>query len=63
MTSLPEQCCTLPPFKTDYEPVGKRFMIKVEGQDELEVYSTGSSEAKTALVAIFGMCRVSPQFS
>ena len=62
MTSLPEQCCTLPPFKTDYKPVGERFMIKVEGQDELEIYSTGSSEAKVALVAIFGMCRFSPQY-
>lgn len=54
MASLPEQCCTLPPFKTDYKPGGQRFKIKVEGQDDLEIYSTGPSEATTALVAIYG---------
>ena len=55
MASLPEQCCTLPPFKSDYNPIGQRFKIKVEGQDELEVYSTGNVNSTTALVAIFGL--------
>lgn len=55
MASLPEQCCNLPPFKTDYKPVGQRFKIKVGGQEDLEIYSTGPADATTALVAIFGV--------
>ncbi|KAF2102917.1 alpha/beta-hydrolase [Rhizodiscina lignyota] len=47
-----EQCCTLPPFKSDYVPVGKRFTLQIEGQDDLEVYETGDPDAKQALVAI-----------
>ena len=51
---LNDQCCTLPPFKSDYTPIGKRFTLKVAGQDDLEVYETGDSNAKQVLVAVHG---------
>jgi hypothetical protein len=55
MATLPEQCCTLPPFKSDYSPVGKRFSIQVDGQADLEIYSTGPEDAQTVIVAIYGV--------
>jgi hypothetical protein len=58
MGSLPEQCCTLPPFKSDYQPVGEKFKIKVDGQSDLEIYTTGPSDAKTVLVGIYGMIHI-----
>ena len=51
-----DQCCTLPPFKSDYEPIGRRVAIKVEGKEDMEVYLTGpSSSSNKALVAIYGI--------
>ena len=54
MTTLPEQCCILPPFQSDYNPIGRRFKINVGGQDDLEVYSTGQLDSSKVLIAIFG---------
>jgi hypothetical protein len=57
-----DQCCTLPPFTSDYEPIGKKVTIKVEGKDDMEVYITGPSSPSTsrkALVAIYGDSAVS----
>jgi hypothetical protein len=54
MATLPEQCCTIPPFKSDYQPIGERFKL---GEEGLEVYTTGPKDAKTALVAIYGLSR------
>jgi hypothetical protein len=50
-----EQCCTLPPFKSDYVPTGKTIQLQsdVSGQN-LDVYLTGPEAATTALVAIYG---------
>lgn len=49
-----EQCCTIPPFKSDYNPVGKTITLKVRGGEDLPVYVTGPEGAKTALVGIYG---------
>jgi hypothetical protein len=49
--ALPDQCCTLPPFKSDYVLVGKHIRIK---NGELDVYVTGPAEAQIALVCIYG---------
>jgi hypothetical protein len=54
-TTNPDQCCTLPPFTSDYEPVGKEVTIPVEGKEDMSVYITGPSSPSTkALVAIYG---------
>jgi hypothetical protein len=52
-----DACCTLPPFTSDYEPIGKRVMVKVEGREDMEVYLAGlsSSSSTKALVAIYGL--------
>lgn len=54
METLPDQCCALPPFRSDYSPIGRRFKIKVDGQEDLEIYSTGPEESATVLVGIHG---------
>ena len=48
-----DQCCTLPPFTSSYEPVGKKITIMVDGKDDMSIYLTGPSSTK-ALVAIYG---------
>ena len=54
MASSDEQCCTIPPFKSDYVPIGKTISIQnIEGK-ELDVYITGPLEANIALVGIYG---------
>ena len=54
MTSLNEQCCSIPPFKTEYVPIGNTIsFINTEGK-ELDVYVTGPLDAKIALVGIYG---------
>lgn len=53
MTNLPEQCCTLPPFKSDYRPIGERTKIKV-GEKYFDLYITGPNDSKHALVCIHG---------
>jgi len=54
-TAEQDQCCTLPPFKSDYKLVGKRITIKVEGKEDMEVYITSPSSPSStkALVAIY----------
>jgi len=49
MASLSDQCCTLPPFKSDYEPLGQT--IKLDGG--LQMYTTGPKDARIALVGIY----------
>jgi hypothetical protein len=57
-----DQCCTLPPFTSNYEPAGKRISIKVEGREDMEIYLAGpSSSATKALVAIYGISTISSQ--
>lgn len=51
MASLPEQCCTFPPFKSDYKPIGERCKLS---NGDLEIYTTGPRDAEYALVAIHG---------
>jgi hypothetical protein len=53
MASLPEQCCTLPPFKSDYQPVGERTKIKV-GEKDVDIYITGPNDSKNALIGLHG---------
>jgi hypothetical protein len=53
MENLPEQCCNLPPFKAEYEPVGERVKVEAEGKD-FEVYVTGPKDSKYVLVGIHG---------
>ena len=53
MTSLPVQCCTLPPFESDYKPVGERVTIEVDGKD-VELYIAGPKDAKYASIGIHG---------
>lgn len=52
--NLPEQCCTLPPFVSNYEPVGRRFSIDVPEQEQLPLYETGNATAQTVLVGVHG---------
>jgi hypothetical protein len=54
METLPDQCCNLPPFQSDYSPIGRKFQIKVDGQEDLEIYSTGPEQSTFALVGIHG---------
>lgn len=54
METLPDQCCNLPPFQSDYSPIGRKFKIQVDGQEELEIYSTGQEQSTIALVGIHG---------
>ena len=49
-----DQCCTLPPFTSSYEPVGKKITIMVDGKDDMSIYLTGPSSSTKALVAIYG---------
>lgn len=58
--TLPDQCCTIPPFQSDYSPIGRKFKIKVEGQEELEIYSTGSVKSRIALLSVHGKREVLP---
>lgn len=50
-----EQCCSLPPFTSDYSPVGEFVKLGVEGKEELEVYITGPKDARAALICIYGL--------
>lgn len=50
---LPDQCCTLPPFKSDYEPVGKHLALKSRDGTELDIYVTGRAETTVALVCVY----------
>ncbi|CAK7204858.1 hypothetical protein SEUCBS139899_007620 [Sporothrix eucalyptigena] len=52
---LPEQCCTLPPFTSDYTPTGSYFTIPVPDnkQPDLRVYSAGPTDAKTVIVCVY----------
>jgi hypothetical protein len=59
MTELSDQCCTLPPFKSDYVPTGRTFTIKVEGQKDLDVYTVGPEDSTTVLVVIYGTVHTS----
>jgi hypothetical protein len=52
-----EQCCSLPPFTSDYSPVGEFVKLGVEGKEELEVYITGPKNARAALICIYGLPR------
>ena len=54
-----DQCCTLPPFTSSYEPVGKKITITVGGKDDMSVYLTGPSSTK-ALIAIYGTLQPNP---
>lgn len=55
MAQLPEQCCTLPPFTSDYTPTGTYFTISVPENDQpdLRVYSAGPADASTVLVCVY----------
>lgn len=53
MATLPEQCCTLPPTKTDYKPLGKTTKIIVENK-EYDLYTAGPADSKYVLVGIYG---------
>jgi hypothetical protein len=57
-----DQCCTLPPFTSSYEPVGKKITITVDGKDDMSIYLTGpsSSSSTKALVAIYGTLNPTP---
>jgi hypothetical protein len=46
--SLPHACCTLPPVKSDYAPVGS--VVEVNG---MQVYSVGPTDAKVALIGFY----------
>ena len=52
-----EQCCSLPPFTSDYSPVGEFVKLGVEEKEELEVYITGPKDAGAALICIYGLPR------
>lgn len=56
MAATEDQCCTLQPFKSDYEPVGEKVTIKVEGKEDMDVYITSPSSPSPTkvLVAIYG---------
>ncbi|CZR51328.1 uncharacterized protein PAC_01203 [Phialocephala subalpina] len=61
MADIPnEQCCTIPPFKSDYKPVGRTITLQVPGGEDLPVYVTGSEGAKIALVGIYDIFGVHP---
>ncbi|KAK4690387.1 hypothetical protein P7C71_g6389, partial [Lecanoromycetidae sp. Uapishka_2] len=53
--SLPEQCCTLPPTKTAYTPLGRTTTIIVRGKS-FPLYTTGPQESKHILVGIYDIC-------
>ncbi len=58
--SMPAACCSLPPVKSDYVPVGKteKFL-------DMDVYVVGPADAKVALIGIydiFGFHKNSFQF-
>lgn len=55
MAQLPEQCCTLPPFTSDYTPTGTYFTLPVPENDQpdLPVYTAGPADAKTVLVCVY----------
>jgi hypothetical protein len=55
MASLPDQCCDIPPFKSNYTPIGKRVMLDVEGRNPIEVYLTGPSDGTRAIIGLYGM--------
>jgi hypothetical protein len=55
-----EQCCSLPPFTSDYSPVGEFVKLGVEGKEELEVYITGPKDARAALICIYSLPRPPP---
>ncbi|CAK7213532.1 hypothetical protein SCUCBS95973_001825 [Sporothrix curviconia] len=52
---LPSQCCTLPPFTSNYTPTGTYFTIPVpdNNQPDLPVYSAGPSDATTVIVGVY----------
>jgi hypothetical protein len=60
---LNEQCCSLPPFTSDYSPVGEFVKLGVEKKEELEVYITGPKDAQAALICIYGLPRPPPPSS
>ncbi|KAE8444196.1 hypothetical protein EG329_000793 [Mollisiaceae sp. DMI_Dod_QoI] len=55
-----EQCCTIPPFKSDYQPVGKTITLQVPGNEDLPVYVTGPADSKTALIGIYDIFGTHP---
>jgi hypothetical protein len=60
-----EQCCTLPPFSSDYVPVGETIQLGIDSDvsgQKLDVYITGPADATTALVAIYGKCCLTSSF-
>jgi len=58
--TLNEQCCTIPPFKSDYRPVGKTITLQVPGKEDLPVYVTGPEDSKTALIGIYDIFGTHP---
>ncbi|OAA58651.1 Dienelactone hydrolase [Niveomyces insectorum RCEF 264] len=60
MASLPEQCCTLPPFTSDYTATGTYFTVAVPGQTDLRVYAAGPADATTTIVCIYDIFGLHP---
>jgi hypothetical protein len=54
MGSLPDQCCDIPPFKSNYVPIGKRITLDVAGKTPIEVYMTGPSDGTHAIIGLYG---------
>ena len=51
---LSAQCCSLPPFTSEYTPTGTYLTIPVpDNQPDLPVYAVGPADATTALVCIY----------
>ena len=53
MGSPPDQCCDIPPFKSNYKPIGKRIILDAEDKPPIEVYLTGPSDA-TRAIGLYG---------
>lgn len=51
--TLPAQCCTLPPFHSDYEPNGETLIVKGRDGLDMNVYSVGPKDAKHALICVY----------
>lgn len=57
---LPAQCCTLPPLKSSYSPVGETFAILGKERKPIEIYSVGPSDAEYGLLCVFDIFGMTP---
>ncbi|PWA03607.1 hypothetical protein BB558_000296 [Smittium angustum] len=54
--SFTTECCSTPPFQTEYTPTGKTFKLK----DDLDCYAVGDPNSKAAIIYLYDIFNLHP---